>query len=48
MFDLMITLLSINQIETDSWSINKMIIKKKNPAATSLLKDTQSMESHLS
>lgn len=30
MFDLMITLLGINQIETNSQSINKMIIKNKN------------------
>lgn len=29
MFDLMITLLGINQIETNSQSINKMIKKKK-------------------
>lgn len=29
MFDLMITLLGINQIETNSQSINKMIIKNK-------------------
>lgn len=33
MFDLMITLLSINQIETNSWSINKMIILKKKPSS---------------